>query len=78
MAYEALEAGGNAPIVLNGANEVAVGKFLKGEVRFGAIARCVRAALDEIPRRAVASLDDVFEADREARAFAEKTLGGEL
>ncbi|NLF27949.1 MAG: 1-deoxy-D-xylulose-5-phosphate reductoisomerase [Clostridiales bacterium] len=78
MAYEALEAGANAPIVLNGANEVAVGRFLKGEVRFGAIARCVSAALDGIPRRTIATLDDVFEADREARAFAEKTLGGKL
>lgn len=76
MAYEALRAGANAPIVFNGANEVAVGAFLRGNVRFGMIARCVRAALEGVPRRAVASLEDVYAADREARAYAQNYLGG--
>ena len=76
MAYEALKAGGSAPIVFNGANEVAVEAFLGGRVRFGEIARCVRAALEGVPQRSVASLDGVFLADREARAFAQTYLGG--
>ncbi|HIS03097.1 MAG TPA: 1-deoxy-D-xylulose-5-phosphate reductoisomerase [Candidatus Pullichristensenella avicola] len=76
MAYEALRAGANAPVVFNGANEAAVGEFLGGRVRFGEIARCVRAALDGVARREIRSLDDVFACDLEARAFARKFLGG--
>ena len=77
MAYEALDAGANAPIVYNGANEIAVEGFLSGRVRFGEIARCVRAALDAVPRRAIRTLEDVLAADLEARAFARKYLGGQ-
>ena len=77
MAYEALGAGGSAPVVYNGANEVAVEGFLSGRVRFGEIARCVRAALDAVPCRAIHALEDVLEADLESRAFARKFLGGQ-
>ncbi len=76
MAYEALRAGANAPVVYNGANEVAVEEFLGGRVRFGEIACCVRAALEGVPRRKVCSLEDVLAADLEARAYARKFLGG--
>ena len=76
MAYEALRAGANAPVVFNGANEVAVEAFLGGRVRFGEIARCVRAALEAVPQREIRSLEDVFLADREARAYAQTFLGG--
>ena len=57
-------------------SEVAVEAFLGGRVRFGEIARCVRAALEGVPRRSVTSLEDVFLADHEARAFAQTYLGG--
>ena len=76
MSYEALRAGANAPVVYNGANEVAVEEFLGGRVRFGDIARCVRAVLEGVPRREIRSLEDVFAADLEARAYAQKFLGG--
>ena len=76
LAREALRSGANAPVVLNAANEVAVAEFLRGRARFGAIARCVRAALEGVPRRAIGSLEDVFAADLEARAFAKNFLGG--
>ena len=76
MAYEALRAGANAPVVFNGANEVAVEAFLGRRVRFGEIARCVRAALEAVPQREIRSLEDVFLADREARAYAQTFLGG--
>ena len=76
MAYEVLRVGANAPVVYNGANEVAVEEFLGGRVRFGEIARCVCAALEGVPRREVRSLEDVLAADLEARAYARKFLGG--
>ena len=68
LARDALEAGGAAPIVLNAANEVAVGSFLAGDIRFPDIVRLVRDTLNEskfdIPR----SIGDVLEIDRVTRA----------
>lgn len=46
LARHALRSGGTAPAVLNGANEVAVGLFLDGKIRFTAITALVRSALD--------------------------------
>lgn len=42
LAFEALEAGGTAPAVLNAANETAVGLFLGGRIKFNDIVRLVR------------------------------------
>jgi 1-deoxy-D-xylulose-5-phosphate reductoisomerase len=68
LARDALEAGGPAPIVLNAANEVAVGSFLAGDIRFPEIVRLVRDIVNEskfdIPR----SIGDVLEIDRVTRA----------
>ncbi|HKP34793.1 MAG TPA: 1-deoxy-D-xylulose-5-phosphate reductoisomerase [Sphingomicrobium sp.] len=68
LARDALEAGGAAPIVLNAANEVAVGSFLAGGIRFPEIVRLVRDTLNkakfDIPR----SIGDVLEIDRVTRA----------
>jgi len=46
LARDALEAGGQAPCVLNAANEQAVAAFLDGRISFLGIARAVEAALD--------------------------------
>lgn len=76
LARQALRAGGSAPVVLNGANEVAVGAFLDGAIPFGRIAQLVDAALQEVPIRGINSLDGVRAADLEARACALKHLKG--
>ncbi|HVR42204.1 MAG TPA: 1-deoxy-D-xylulose-5-phosphate reductoisomerase [Thermoanaerobaculia bacterium] len=69
LAYAALRAGGSAPAVLNAANEVAVGRFLRGEIPFPGIVEIVRAVLERhLPRTATAgSIEDVLEWDRLAR-----------
>ncbi len=69
-AFEAIRAGGSAPVVLNGANEVAVARFLKGEIPFGDIARIVTRALASVPAGRIASVEDVFAADAQARRAA--------
>lgn len=76
LAYAALEAGGTAPILYNGANEVAVARFLAGRLRFGAIARTVIAAMETIPTGPVRALEDIYAADQAARRFAEGWIGG--
>lgn len=71
IAYGALARGGTVPPVLNAANEVAVSAFLDGRIGFRRIHEISRetiAAHDPVkPRR----LEQVLEADRWARAFAE-------
>ena len=75
MAIEAVTAGGLCPCVLNGANEEAVHAYLRGEIPFGAIARTVRHALDTVPAAGEDyTLEEILEADRQARAAARAYL----
>ena len=73
-AVEALKAGGAMPIVLNGANEVAVAAFLRGEIAFGRIAEIIRNALDCVSQRGISCIDDVYQADADARACANEFI----
>ena len=75
LAYGALEAGGNAPIVLNAANEVAVSGFLSGQLAFARIAGVVEDVLARITPGRVRTLEDVLAADAQARAQAGQLLG---
>ncbi|MEO8004479.1 MAG: 1-deoxy-D-xylulose-5-phosphate reductoisomerase [Betaproteobacteria bacterium] len=75
LAYQALEAGGNAPAVLNAANEVAVASFLSGRLPFTRIAGVVEEVLTRVPPGRARTLDDVLAADAQARSAAEELLG---
>jgi len=70
LAREALRQGGSAPTLLNAANEIAVSRFLAGEIGFLDIARTVEMVLERIESGPLANLDDVGEADRYAREIA--------
>lgn len=71
LAYEALEAGGAAPAVLNAANEVAVQAFLDRRISFRKIDDVVARVLDGIPlKQAVSGLDSVLMYDHAARKMA--------
>ena len=74
MAREALKTGGTAPVILNGANEVAVAAFLKNGIRFGQIPEIVMKTLERCPVTGVSSCEDVYAADRLARETAEGML----
>ncbi len=74
LAYEALTAGGNAPTVLNAANEVAVASFLAGTLGFSRIPALIEAVLGDVPRRPISDLEDVLAADRMAREKADSWL----
>jgi 1-deoxy-D-xylulose-5-phosphate reductoisomerase len=69
LAYDAGRAGGTAPAILNGANEVAVAAFLARRVPWTAIADIVEEALQGGSGNADA-VSDVLEADRVARVRA--------
>jgi 1-deoxy-D-xylulose-5-phosphate reductoisomerase len=69
LAYAAGRAGGGAPAVLSGANEVAVAAFLAGRIPWKAIAGVVADALAAGTGN-VSEVDDVLDADRVARERA--------
>src|SRR5438105_9575158 len=74
LAREAGERGGTYPCVFNAANEVAVAAFLAGRLSFLGIADVVEAALDEVDGAVAQDLDELVEADAQARRIAERGL----
>lgn len=74
LAYQALRAGGNAPAVLNAANEVAVSAFLAGHLPFLKIAAVIAEALEVVPHSAVTTIDMVMAADHQGRVAAKRAL----
>ena len=73
LAREAEESGGLVPCAMNAADEVAVERFLAGEMRWSDIARAVEAAMHEAsPGSSPPSLEDILEADAAARVSARR------
>ncbi len=68
LARRAAERGGTATAALNGANEVAVGRFLAGEIGFLDIPRLVERAMERVPWGEADTLEAIFAADEAARA----------
>ena len=74
IAYDCLRRGGTAGCTMNGANEVAVAAFLKGECRYTDIASTIEHALAKSQFIATPSLSDYAEIDAEARRLAKEYL----
>ena len=70
LARECLRAGGAACTVFNGANEEAVAAFLREEIPFGEIAVRVERALEKLAGLPANCIEDIWEADRLARAVS--------
>lgn len=70
LAYDALQAEGTAPAVLNAANEVAVAAFLNNEIRFVDIPAVIADTLEHLPVESVESLAQLTAMDAQARVFA--------
>lgn len=66
-AYEAGRAGGTLPTVLNAANEIAVAKFLAGEISFLQIEELIEQAINNHQNIANPSLAVIQEVDLETR-----------
>ncbi len=75
LAFDALDAGGTAPAVLNAANEAAVALFLDEKIGFTDIPRLVEAALERTGAEVPDSLDVLEAVDREARARVRELHG---
>ena len=69
LAFDALEIGGNAPCVINAANEIAVERFLNREIKFSHIPALIGSALEKIENNNSSDIDTIFDCDRETREF---------
>ncbi|MDO4812613.1 MAG: 1-deoxy-D-xylulose-5-phosphate reductoisomerase [Eubacteriales bacterium] len=67
IAQKCAEVGGTSCAVMNGANEAAVGAFLREEIGFNDIPALVETALDRVEQVSNPALADILEADRLAR-----------
>jgi 1-deoxy-D-xylulose-5-phosphate reductoisomerase len=77
LARQALRAGGAAPNVLNAANEIAVEAFLKGQLRYTAIATVIERTLEAASRDSLsgaADLDAILAVDGWTRVRAGELL----
>lgn len=74
MAYEASEKGGSYPVVLNGANEVLVDKFLRGQIRFIDIQNTLEKIMEEHNPKYNLTLEEVLDEDRAIRQLIEETI----
>lgn len=70
LAFDAGNKGGNAPAVLNAANEVAVERFLNDELTFTGMTEAIEHALGHVSWEGQPGLEALIAADAEARAKA--------
>ena len=70
LAFEALRRGGNMPCVLNAANEIAVERFLSGQLEFLNMPELVERCLDKIGFISNPGLEDLTATDLETRRMA--------
>ncbi len=74
FAYEAGRTGGTMPCVMNAANEVAVGAFLKGQIHFLDIYDMIEETMMKRTSIAHPALEQLFEEDAWARSYARELL----
>ena len=74
LGYKSGRRGGNAPAVLNAADEVAVAAFLDHEIRFTDIVEVVESALSAVSPAPISTLADALEADAAGRVAATEAI----
>jgi 1-deoxy-D-xylulose-5-phosphate reductoisomerase len=74
LALKAAEIGGSMPAVLNGANEIAVESFLKGNIGFLDIPDLIEKTMASHKNHPIDSIETVMEVDRWARDMTRSIL----
>ena len=74
LAYAALEEGGAAPVVMNGANEELVAMFLAGRIGFLDIPQTIEKVMNKAQFASPESVSDILAVDRRAREMARELL----
>ncbi len=74
LAYEALEAGGNMPCILNAANEAAVFAFLNEKIKFLEMTDVIEHCMQTVSFISRPSYDDYVETHRDSVKYAEEFI----
>ncbi len=69
LAYDVLTSGGTSPCIMNAANEIAVDRFLKKDIKFSQIPYLIKKALDNIENHKTTDIETIFECDKQTREF---------
>jgi len=70
LAFDAMFRGGNAPCILNAANEIAVDAFLKEKITFTGMSDMIATCLEKIAYISKPNLADYSDTDKATREFA--------
>jgi len=74
LAYDAARNGGNAPAILNAANEVAVQAFLNRRISFTDIPQVIENTLHCLPSSQDIDLESILQCDAQARLITEQSI----
>jgi len=74
LAYDACDAGGTLPAVMNAANEIAVQAFLDEKIGFTDIPEIIRMTMDRHTVQTSPDLAEILQIDSWARAMATQSL----
>ncbi|WP_373497361.1 1-deoxy-D-xylulose-5-phosphate reductoisomerase [Aquiflexum sp.] len=74
LAFEALRRGGNAPCILNAANEIAVAAFLRDEIGFLEMSDLIETTLEKVTFIQKPGLLDYIETDKMSRRITEELI----
>ena len=74
LAYEALEEGNGATVILNGANEILVNEFLNGRIGFLDIQNSLERVMNMGIKGKLETLYDIMELDKEVRAKTKELI----
>jgi 1-deoxy-D-xylulose-5-phosphate reductoisomerase len=75
LARRTVALGGNAPAIMNSANEEAVSLFIDGKIKFIDIFTLVEGAVNSLPHKKEITLDSLEEDDGLAREWVRREIG---
>jgi 1-deoxy-D-xylulose-5-phosphate reductoisomerase len=75
LAFSAIKTGGTMPVAMNGANEKAVEMFINSQIKFTDIPKIIEKTMSAYTVKYNYTLDDVLDADKWAREYAESIKG---
>ena len=71
LAYDVLSLGGTSSCIMNAANEIAVDRFIKKDIKFSQIPYLIKKALDKIENHKSTDIETIFECDKLTREFVQ-------
>lgn len=74
LAMDAMERGGNAPCILNAANEIVVESFINNKIGFLQMSDLIEQALENVSFIERPTLEELVETDRFTRTYTQKEL----